>query len=109
MTDHAPVFRYGTAWCNLHDRRWARCDLEAALAEPPAGCEDLAIESTGNACWVACSCGTVGPRRTGDAETAWLMAAIDRATHLAGGSLDPAPPVLPPTAEPGPTQELLYT
>jgi hypothetical protein len=87
----APAFRWGARWCDGHDRRLARCELEAAAAPVAAEHDGIELASDAHAVWVACPCGVTGPRRAGDAETAWAMALLDRAAHLAGEDLH-APP-----------------
>lgn len=98
--------RWGVRWCADHDRPAARCEFELAVDDPPAGHEPE-LTSGGNAIWLTCSCGTTGPRRTGDPDSAWAMALADRAAHLAGDDLPI--PVEPAPADPIPTaEELLH-
>jgi hypothetical protein len=105
----APAFRWGARWCDTHDRRLGRCELDAACAPVAPEHEGIELTTAGRAVWVACPCGVEGPHRSGDAETAWAMALLDRAAHLAGEDLDAitARPELDPPVEPTPNQELL--
>lgn len=84
---HRRVKRYGSDWCATCDTTVAICRHRLAISVvAPAACTGVRIESANYAVWVACSCGFIGPRRTGPADDAWLEAVEDRTNHLTEGA-----------------------
>lgn len=58
------------------------------------GCElDVVIESKDWTCRVVCPCGFEGATHSGGADSAHDAALADRAAHVAGLPVEPAPPV----------------
>lgn len=106
MADCNPTLRWGARWCDAHDRRLARCELDAACAPVAPEHDGITIECDTHqrSIWVTCPpCSFTGPRRGGDPDTAFAMALLDRAAHLAGDDLldlvDQADVVTIPTNE----------